>query len=157
MRKEKYVSDSLTEQVHILMSPHINGSGRLFGGQLMEWIDVVAAVTARRHCGCNVTTAALDSLRFAQAAFLNELLVLQGRITHVGRTSMEVRVETFAEAMGGERRMINRAYFVMVALDENHEPTEVPRLIVKSGEEREEWDAAERRSAFRKQRRNEGF
>ncbi|MHB8065230.1 MAG: acyl-CoA thioesterase, partial [Ruminiclostridium sp.] len=53
----KTVSDSRTEQVQILMPEHINGFNRLFGGRLVEWIDVVAAVVARRHSGRNVTTA----------------------------------------------------------------------------------------------------
>ena len=58
----KRVADSLTEQVHILMYSDINGQNRLFGGQLLKWIDEVAGVTARRHCGRNVTTASIDQL-----------------------------------------------------------------------------------------------
>ena len=45
----RHVRDSRTTQVQIVMIEHINGSGRLLGGRLMEWIDVVAGVTARRH------------------------------------------------------------------------------------------------------------
>ena len=60
----KRVRDSFTEQVQILMPSHINGTDRLFGGQLVQWIDVVAAVVARRHSGRNVITAAIDSLQF---------------------------------------------------------------------------------------------
>ena len=63
MENAKRVADSLTEQVHMLMSPDINGQGRLFGGQLLRWIDEVAGVTARRHCGRNVTTAAIAVIR----------------------------------------------------------------------------------------------
>ena len=59
---EKTVKDSYTEQVQILTQANINGYNRLFGGQLMEWIDVVAAVVARRHAGRNVTTAVVDTL-----------------------------------------------------------------------------------------------
>ena len=57
----KYVSDSYTEQVQILSQSTLNGYNRLFGGRLMQWIDVVAAVVARRHSNCNVTTAAVDT------------------------------------------------------------------------------------------------
>ncbi|MDE5557330.1 MAG: hypothetical protein K2J32_06500 [Ruminococcus sp.] len=53
---EKRVSDSYSEQVHVLTQANINGYNQLFGGQLMEWIDIVAAVVARRHSGHNVTT-----------------------------------------------------------------------------------------------------
>ena len=48
---EKYVRDSYTEQVQILSQSSLNGYKRLFGGRLMEWIDVVAGVVARRRCG----------------------------------------------------------------------------------------------------------
>ena len=53
---EKYVRDSYTEHVQILSQSSLNGYKRLFGGRLMEWIDVVAGVVARRHSNRNVTT-----------------------------------------------------------------------------------------------------
>ena len=124
---EKTVQDSITEQVHILMPENLNGYGRLFGGRLMQWIDEVAGVTARRHSGCNVTTAAVSELQFHAAAHGNDVVVLEGRILRVGNTSMEVQVDTFVERPG-ERVHINRAKLVMVALDENERPTPVPKL-----------------------------
>lgn len=63
------------------MANHLNGSGRLFGGQLAEWIDVLAGVVARRHCNRNITTASIDSLNFKEAVHLNELWVLHGKVT----------------------------------------------------------------------------
>ena len=62
-KRAKHVYESKTTQIQILMPRHINGYNRLFGGKLVEWIDVVAAVTARRHSGCNVTTASIDNLQ----------------------------------------------------------------------------------------------
>jgi acyl-CoA hydrolase len=153
----KPVSASRTQQLQILMHEHINGAGRLFGGRLMEWIDVVAAVTARRHSGRNVTTAAIDTLHFKSPAYANDTVLLEGRITYVGRTSMEVRVDAFVEALDGSRRMINRAYLVMVALDDCDRPTPVPPLLLETEEERQEWEAGKRRSALRKQRKAEQF
>jgi acyl-CoA hydrolase len=153
----KRVSDSLTEQVQIIMPIHINGSDRLFGGQLVEWIDVVAGVVARRHCGHNVITAAIDNLQFKAGAFINNTLVLIGRITYVGTTSMEVRVDTYVEDLQGMRKVVNRAYLVMVALDDDGHPTEVPRLIIESEAERAEWEAGKRRHALRAERRKEGY
>lgn len=153
----KTVSQSRTEQIQILMPEHINGYQRLFGGKLMEWIDVVAGVAARRHSGCNVTTAAVDNLQFKSAAYVNSTVVLIGQLTYVGRTSMEVRVDTYIESLDGERKMVNRAYVVMVALDENEQPAQVPPLIAETYEEQQEWKAGERRRALRNQRRNENF
>lgn len=157
MDKEKRVRDSHTEQAHIMTLATLNGYNRLFGGQLMEWIDIVAAVVARRHSGKNVTTAVVDTLTFKGPAYANEMIVIIGDITYVGRTSMEVRVETYVEDEQGGRRLINRAYIVLVALDENERPTEVPRLKVETDEERAEWEAAEKRNMLRKTRKNENF
>ena len=157
MKAAKRVADSRTEQIQILMPEHINGAGRLFGGKLVEWIDVVAGVVARRHSGCNVTTAAIDNLQFKAGAYVNNTLVLVGHITHVGRTSMEVRVDTYVEQLDGMRTVVNRAYLVLVALDDKERPTEVPGLILESETERAEWEAGERRRILRERRRLEGY
>lgn len=153
----KRVSDSLTEQVQIIMPSHINGSDRLFGGQLVEWIDVVAGVVARRHCGHNITTAAIDNLQFKAGAFINNTLVLIGRMTYVGTTSMEVRVDTYVEDLQGIRKVVNRAYLVMVALDNSGHPIEVPKLILETEAERAEWETGKKRHALRNERRKEGY
>ena len=144
MCSPKRISDSLTTHVEILMPADLNGYNRLFGGRLMQWIDVVAGVVARRHSGCEVTTASVDQLEFQAPAFVNDTIAMEGRITHVGRTSMEVRVDTFVESLGGERRQVNRAYLVMVALDpKTHKPTPVPSLLLETEEDFAEWEAGQ--------------
>ena len=148
--KEKRVCDSYAEQVQILTQANLNGYSRLFGGQLMEWIDIVAAVVARRHSECNVTTAVVDMLEFKKPAYANDTIIIKGKITYTGRTSMEVKVETFVEALSGEKTLINTAYLVMVALDNEDKPTEIPNLIIESEEERNEYEAAIVRRARRK-------
>ena len=157
MSSAKTVAESRTEQVQIMLGAHSNGYKRLFGGQLMEWIDIVAAVVARRHSTRNVTTAAIDNLHFKAPAYLNDTIVLRGQVTYVGRTSMEIRVDTMVENLDGTRQLINRAYLVMVALDEEERPTEVPRLILETDEEHAEWEAGKRRGEIRKQRSVEQF
>lgn len=152
---EKRVSESRTEQVQILSQGSLNGYKRLFGGKLMEWIDVVAAVTARRHSGRNVTTAAVDSLEFREAAYANDTLVIIGYITYTGNTSMEICVKTYVESLDGTRRLINKAYVIMVALDENERPTHVPGLILETEEEKREWEQALQRKAERSRRKKE--
>ena len=135
------------------MPQHVNGAQRLFGGQLMAWIDVVAGVAARRHSGRTVTTASVDELSFLNPANLDDMVVLAARVTYVGRTSMEVRVDTYVERPDGRRDPVNRAYLVLVALDESGKPTEVPDLAVETEEERAEWADGERRKLLRKERR----
>ena len=83
--------------------------------------------------------------------------LLTGKLTHVGRTSMEVCVKTYVEQLSGKRRLINTAYLVLVALDENDLPTPVPALTPVTHEERLEWEAGKRRRALRKQRRKEEY
>lgn len=154
---EKRVSDSYTEQVQIVSQAYLNGFKRLFGGKLMEWIDVVAGVVARRHCGQNVTTVMVDTLHFKKAAYANNIIVLTGKITYVGKTSMEVCVKSYAEDYDGTKKLINTAYLVMVAIDENQRPAPVPRLKLETDEERADWLAGEKRYALRKTRRNENY
>lgn len=154
---EKSVKDSYAEQVQILTQKDMNGYNRLFGGRLMEWIDIVASVVARRHSGRNVTTAVVDTLTFRAPAHLNDTVILCGRITYVGRTSMEVCVETYVEHLDSSRTLINTAYVIIIAIDENEKPVEVPRLKLETEEEKAEWTLAKKRAEIRKQRRKEMF
>lgn len=149
--------ESYTEQVQILTQGALNGFKRLFGGQLMQWIDVVAAVSARRHAGRNVTTVAVDNLQFSGPARANDVVLVTAKLTYVGRTSMEVCVKSYVEALDGERDLINTAYLVMVALDEFERPTPVPPLAPETDEEKEAWLAGEKRSLLRKARSRENY
>lgn len=141
-RKMKRASDSFTTQVQVLTQANLNGYARLFGGQLMSWMDIVAAVTARRHSGRNVTTARVTDLSFRAPARANDTLMLTGEVVYVGRTSMVIAVRVYVERLDGERELINEARFVMVALDENEQPTEVPGLIIETEEQQRLWDEA---------------
>ena len=150
---EKRVSESRTEQVQILTQKELNGYGRLFGGKLMEGIDIVAAVTARRHCGKNVTTAMVDSLEFDAPAYANDTIVLVGTVVYTGTTSMEVCVKTYVEKLDGQRKLINRASLIMVALDENERPTRIPQLLCETEEEEREFLDGCHRAQMRRKRR----
>jgi len=147
------VSYSRTAQVHLVQPADLNGGGRLFGGNLMKMIDEVAAVVGMRHTGLKtVTTAAVDSLVFKAAAYVNDLIILRGYLTYTGRTSMEVRVDTYVERSDGLRYPINRAHLVLVALDENNKPAQVPPLILENDIQEEEFRLAEERREQRKKR-----
>lgn len=138
----KRVADSYTTQVQLLSQANLNGYNRLFGGKLMSWMDIVAAVAARRHSGRNVTTVCVDGLEFRAPAYANDTLMLTAYLCYVGRTSMDVCVNVYVEALSGERRLINTAHFVMVALDENEKPAEVPGLLLETEQQKQEWEAA---------------
>lgn len=153
----KTVNDSKMEQVYVIRSQHINSYDRLFGGFLMQWIDEVAGVVSRRHSGHAVTTAAVDNLSFKAAAYKNDMVVLVGKMTYVGKTSMEIRVDAYVEDYDGARRNINRAYVVMVAIDEKGNPIPVPGLELQNEEERQEWEAGQKRYELRRERRVQGY
>ena len=157
MRPVKKVEDSITEQQYLICPAHINHYGRLFGGQLLKWIDELAGIVAIRHCGGTVTTAAIDNLQFQAPAYTGDMIVLQGRVTYVGRTSMEIRVDTYREALDGTRELINVAYMDMVSINCKGQPEEVPDLLLETEQQRQEYEAAKKRNELRKQRRKEGF
>ncbi len=117
----------------------------------------MAAVAARRHSGCNVTTACIDNLQFQSGAYVNSTIVIEGQLTWVGHTSMEVRVDTFVENLDGKKIHINRAYLIMVALDEEERPTQVPALLCDSDEEKAEFEAGAMRARLRRERRQKKY
>ena len=148
----KTVDDSRVETVHLIRPTHLNGADRLFGGILMQWIDEVAGIVAKRHSMTNVTTASVDNLTFLHGAYQNDMVVIKGKLTWVGSTSMEVCVDTYVESPGGERHRINNAHFMMVALDENDKPVKVPKLILRTEDEHLAWSHGEERRRIRIQR-----
>lgn len=158
-RALKHVEDSLVEQMHLLQYKDINGENRLFGGRLLEWIDEAAGLCAMRHCGGYITTASIDSLHFRKAAYLNDIVIVRAKITYVGHTSMEVRVDVYVEDKAtGLRRLINHAYLTEVHVDEKGNPLPVAYGLVHENEmEALEWEGAKKRIQVRRQRRLEGY
>ena len=136
-----------TTSVQIVLPQHCNGykKPRLFGGQIMAWIDVVGAVAARRYTNSAVTTACVENLSFLSPAYLNDTVVQEAVVTWTGHTSLEVRVDTFVERLDGTRNPVNRAYLVFVALDEYDKPKPVPTFVPETDEEKAEYAAAAER------------
>ncbi len=141
-----------TTAVQIVMPQHCNGyrKPRLFGGQMMAWIDVVGAVAARRYTQRAVTTVCIDNLTFLKPAYLNDTVVQEAAVTWTGNTSLEVRVDSMVERLDGSRELINRAYAVFVALDEEDRPCPVPPFVPETEEEKRIFQDAEIRRQFRK-------
>ena len=154
-RPAKTVDESRVETVRIVRPNHLNGANRLFGGILMQWIDEVAGIVAKRHSMSNVTTASVDNLTFLHGAYQNEMVVIKGKMTWVGTSSMEVCVDTYVENLSGEHHRINNAHFMMVALDENDKPVVVPSLILQTEDEHLAWAHGEERQRIRKQRKKD--
>ena len=141
----------VTTSVQIVLPQHCNGYSRprLFGGQIMAWIDVVGAVAARRYTQSAVTTVCVDNLNFLNPAYLNDTVVQEARVTWTGRTSLEVRVDSYVEKLDGSRERVNRAYLVFVALDENDRPKSVEPFTPQTDAEKREYEAALQRRRIR--------
>ena len=131
----RHVKDSLAEFVQIIRQANINGANRLFGGHLLTWMDEVSAVSARRYAQGPVTTACIEKLRFLRPAYLNETIVVTGRVIYTGRSSMEVLVTAEVERYHGERELIADGRFILVALDEEEHSRPVPPLVPITDEE----------------------
>jgi acyl-CoA hydrolase len=151
--ESKTVSESIVETVHMVRPNHLNGANRLFGGILMQWIDEVAAIVAKRHSNCNVTTASVDNLTFLHGAYQNDMVVIKGKMTWVGTSSMEVCVDTYVENRLGERHRINNAHFMIIALGDDNKPVRVPRLILQTEDEKLAWEHGEERQRIRVERK----
>ena len=144
----------ITTSVQIVLPQHCNGykKPRLFGGQIMAWIDIVGAVAARRYTQRAVTTVCVDNLNFLNPAYLNDTVVQEAVVTWTGRTSLEVRVDSYVEQLDGQRKPVNRAYVVFVALDDEDRPAPVPPFTPRTDAEVREYEAAIRRREIRMSR-----
>ena len=141
----------VTTSVQIVLPQHCHGyeKPRLFGGQIMAWIDIVGAVAARRYTHSAVTTVCVDNLSFLNPAYLNDTVVQEATVTWTGNTSLEVRVDSYVERLDGARERVNRAYLVFVALDERDRPKPVPPFAPETEAERREYAAAVERRRIR--------
>jgi len=138
-------SSSRVEMTQIVMPTHTNGAGGvLFGGTLVQWIDVCAAVAAMRHCGGTAVTASIDRLDFLVPIHVGDIVVLQAQVNYAARTSMEVgcRVET-EHPRTGKRLYTTKAYLTFVATDADGRPRPIPRIKPVTREEKRRYTAAE--------------
>jgi acyl-CoA hydrolase len=135
----------------IVMPMHTNGvAGVMFGGVMMQWIDVCAGVAAMRHASGAVLTASIDRLDFLSPVQVGEIVVLSAMVNYVARTSMEVgcRVET-EDMRTRTLRYVTKAYLTFVAIDDHGKPREIPKLELVTEEDRRRHDDAARRRADR--------
>jgi acyl-CoA hydrolase len=135
----------------IVMPSHTNGeAGVMFGGILMQWIDVCAGVAAMRHAGGAVVTASVDRLDFLTPVRLGDVVVLSAQVNYVRRTSMEVgcRVET-EDMHSRQRRYTTKAYLTFVAVDGDGRPRPVPALELETPDDVRRHAEAEQRRAAR--------
>jgi acyl-CoA hydrolase len=137
----------MTEYV---LPQHANALGGIFGGQIMAWIDLCAAISAQRHSGRMAVTAFVDDLKFEEPVRVGEVVRLEAKVTATFRTSMELEVIVEGEdAMTGRRWPCVNALVTFVAIDENRVPTPVPPLLLDSDAVKASQAAGEARRRVR--------
>ena len=123
-----------------LMMPHqANGlkHASVFGGVIMSMVDRCAALSAIRHCGGQATTLSIDRVLFKEPIRIGELVEVRARVVHVGRTSMSITADVFAEEIAtGTRRHTNECWLTFVHLDAEGRPAPVPPLALETDEDR---------------------
>jgi len=145
------------ELVELVLPNDANTMGNVLGGRVLHWIDLAAAIVAHRHCRTEAVTASMDEVSFLAPIRVGQIAVVGARMTYVGRTSMEIRVDVQSEdLMSGERRQTSTAYLTFVAVDPKGRPAVVPPLLLETEDEKREANAAEARRAARLQKRGPG-
>lgn len=143
--------ESYTEMHEILMPNHTNNLGRALGGVVLHWMDICAAIAARRFARAQVVTASMDHVDFLGAIDVGDVVNVEAFVFETGRTSMDLKVNVYAERPSeGERRRTASSYFTFVAI-EDEEPTEVPDVACPSEHQEELRERALRRRRERRE------
>jgi acyl-CoA hydrolase len=146
----KPVSDSYAETTHIVLPNDTNTMGNLFGGRLLEWLDICCAITAHRHCKRVVATIAVNNVSFDRPIKLGDFVTIRSHVSRAFGTSMEVWADVSVEdQVTGAKIKANSAIYTFVAVDQAGKPTAVPDAVPTNDEERQHYEGALRRRQLR--------
>ena len=146
----KTVRSSEVIMTQLVLPIHTNSLDTVFGGTVMSWIDVAAAITAQRHSNKEVVTASIDQLNFVAPIKKGWVVNLKASVNFVSKTSMEIGVRVDAEnPKTSEYFHTASAYLTFVALGSNGRPAVVPQLILETEVEKRRFQAAEQRRRLR--------
>jgi acyl-CoA hydrolase len=146
----KPVSASQVIMTELVLPGHTNSLGSIFGGQVMSWIDIAAAICAQRHSNKEVVTASIDRMDFVAPVYKGWVVNLKASVNFTSRTSMEIGVRVDAEdPKTGESFHTSSAYLTFVALGANGKPIAIPELILESEDDKRRYEAARVRREYR--------
>lgn len=149
-QKPKPPSDSSVTMTELVLPSHTNALGTIFGGQIVSWIDIAAAIAAGRHARKVVVTASIDALHFVAPVKVGYIVHLKAQVNFAGRTSMEVGVRVDAEdPITGEIAHTATAYTTFVALNGSGKPALVPPIEPQTPEEKRRYESAQIRRKHR--------
>jgi acyl-CoA hydrolase len=142
--------ESRVEMTELAMPTDANNLGTVFGGRIVQWMDLAGAMAARRHARTPVVTAAMDQLTFQAPVRLGHVAILTARVNAAFGSSMEVEVEVFDENPDtGKRRRCCDGFLTFVSLGPDNKPAPVPPLLLVAPDEVEREKAAHARRAHR--------
>ena len=137
-------------KTELVLSKHLNAHGSVFGGTVLAWADVTAALSATKHGGFPVLTAALDGMHFLHPIKLGWIVTIQGRVNESFRSSMEVGIKVTSYDPYTKESFVNsRGYFTMVAVDATGKTVKVPGIDPISLEDQRRQKAAVTRRQHR--------
>ena len=137
MKKARYISESETILSEVMMPVYANHYGSVHGGTILKLVDEAAFVAASKHARKNVVLASMDHIVFKHPVNIGDMINIKARICHVGNSSMDIEVEIETEKLKeGKVLKIGSAHLTMVALDERGRPAKVPKIILKTAEEK---------------------
>ncbi len=144
------VAESQSERSEIVFPADSNALGNLFGGRLMQYIDLVGAMAASRHARAITVTASMDHLDFVAPVRVGDLLILKASVNRAFKTSMEVGVKVMVEDVREQRlRHVSSAYLTYVAVGMDGKSLVVPQLICETEHQRRRYEDAGRRREMR--------
>lgn len=150
MSKSKSVSSSQVVMTQLVLPSHTNSLDTIFGGTVMSWIDIAAAIAAQRHANKVVVTASIDQLNFIAPIKKGWVVNLKASVNFASRTSMEVGVRVEAEnPITSELFHTASAYLTFVAVGADGKPSSVPTLVPDTSEEKRRFQAAQKRREIR--------
>ncbi len=148
--KARPVALSKVIMTELVLPSHTNSIGTIFGGTIMSWVDIAAAICAQRHSQKQVVTAQIDGLQFVAPVYTGWVVNLKASVNFTGKTSMEVGVRVDAEnPTTGETFHTASAYLTFVALDINGKPTNIPPIEAITDDEKRRQRAALARREMR--------
>ncbi len=144
------VSESQSERDEFIFPGVANGLGNLFGGMLMQWIDIVGSMAATRHARAICVTASMDHLDFVAPVRVGELLILKASVNRAFRSSMEVGVKAMVEDLRTDKmRHVSSAYLTFVAVDMSGNRLVVPQVQPETDHQKRRYEDAGRRREMR--------
>ena len=101
-----------------------NQTGDIFGGWIMAQVDIAGSIPASRRANGRVATIAVNSFVFKQPVFVGDLVSFYAEVVRVGRTSITVNVEVYAQRRPEREQVVKvtEATLTYVAVDENRRP-----------------------------------